>query len=141
MYILSQQMCGVFHNSVPAVFRIAPQATSDPRLEPIPPMPPTPVNPNPRPSLGPPYPIDEGSFLDTCKRLGAVADAFVGLSADGGGGGYPGRTDQERSTDGGVADPALAEMLTRSLGCLASFRWEAAALRSEVEVYFAANLE
>lgn len=87
-----------------------------------------------------PYPVDEASFTDACKRLASVEDSFSRVSGGGGGGGggdcsgddSAGRRPSSgvgggRSKSSGGGSPvgatvAPAELLMRSLGCLASFR-------------------
>lgn len=84
--------------------------------------------------MGPPYPVDEASFTDTCKRLSSVEGSLLG--APGGGDGTPGSRRPssghgEENKRGGrpdsVGDSVLdktvrTDLLMRSLGCLASFR-------------------
>lgn len=93
------------------------QATSNPRLKAVPTMPRTPANPNPRPTFGPPYSIDEDSFVDACKRLSSIEESLGSDHRVGFAGG---------KSDDSLADSALTELMVRSLACLASFRWDCA---------------
>lgn len=120
------------------------QATSDPKLAPGPAAPVWPgtntntnnANPARMKNLGPPYPVDEASFTDGCKRLASVQDSFSRLPGGGNGNGnVEGNSENDRwsclgggraESGGGYATAVdamvSAELLMRSLGCLASFR-------------------
>lgn len=100
------------------------QGTSEPRLEPVQLTPPTRANPNSRPTMRPPYPVDEASFVDTCKRFLSIEDS---LRATGGRHSVDLRGSRhglDAANAGGhvAADRELTELLTRSLRCLSSFR-------------------
>lgn len=96
---------------------ISVQATPSPSLQPVPT---THLSNHGRGAdLGPPYAVDEESFLDACRRLTSMEEAVIG---GGGGSGGSGGGRGGAAGSGAVADAGLNELLMRSLGCLASFR-------------------
>eukprot|EP00903_Cladosiphon_okamuranus_P019598 g18024.t1 len=121
------------------------QATPDPTLVPVPAAPvrpgsnPNTANPARTANLGPPHPVDEASFTDACKRLASVEDSFSrapdGGNRNGNGNGngevncendrwsgLGGGRAESGGGDAAVDALAPAELLMRSLRCLASFR-------------------
>lgn len=103
------------------------QATSEPRFKPLP-QPPRlqhqPARPAKPPTLGPPYPVDEASFIDACKRLIAVEALCKAGNVGDKAAAKPSRfahSGDRRAP--GYQSAASIDLLLQSLQSLASFRY------------------